>query len=124
MFWATSNSSKTTINKDYKRMNVNNIISKRLTAGMQAVIAVVGMFFFNFAFAAGGLDEATTQVTEIKEWAYTFLGVCVFVYLIYLVVMALLDKKQWADVLVGVGYVAIAGAIIVMGEWAWSVWGS
>jgi len=105
-------------------MNVNNIISKRLTAGMQAVIAVVGMFFFNFAFAAGGLDEATTQVTEIKEWAYTFLGVCVFVYLIYLVVMALLDKKQWADVLVGVGYVAIAGAIIVMGEWAWSVWGS
>lgn len=105
-------------------MNGNNTISKRITNGMQAVIAAVGMFFFNFAFAAGGLDEATTQATEIKTWAYGFLGVCVFIYLIYLVVMALLDKKQWADVLVGVGYVALAGAIIVMGEWAWSVWGS
>ncbi|NMZ71322.1 conjugal transfer protein [Pseudomonas peli] len=84
----------------------------------------MAMFFYNYAVAAGGLDEATNQANEIKTWAYGFLGVGVFIYLIYLVVMALLDRKQWADVLVGVGYVAIAGAIIVVGEWAWSIWGS
>lgn len=87
-------------------------------------LAFMAMFTYQFALAAGGLDEATNQANEIKTWAYGFLGVGVFIYLIYLVVMALLDRKQWADVLVGVGYVAIAGAIIVVGEWAWSIWGS
>ena len=88
------------------------------------VLAMFAMCFVNFAFAAGGLAEATSQATTIKTWAYGFLGVCVFIYLIYLVILALLDKRQWSDVAVGVGYVAIAGAIVVIGEWAWSVWGS
>ena len=88
------------------------------------ILAFLAMFTYQFALAAGGLDEATNQANEIKTWAYGFLGVGVFIYLIYLVVMALLDRKQWADVLVGVGYVAIAGAIIVVGEWAWSIWGN
>jgi hypothetical protein len=105
-------------------MNVKNTIAKAQTRSAQIMLAVFGMFFYNFALAAGGLDEATNQANEIKTWAYGFLGVCVFIYLIYLVVMALLEKKQWGDVLVGVGYVALAGAIVVLGEWAWSVWGS
>lgn len=105
-------------------MNGNNTISAKIKTGMQAAIAAVGMFFFNFAFAAAGLEEATNQISEIKTWAYAFLGIVVFVYLIYLVIMALLDKKQWADVLQGLMYVALAGGIIVGGEWAWSIWGS
>lgn len=105
-------------------MNGNNTISAKIKTGMQAVIAAVGMFFFNFAFAAAGLVEASNQIKEIKEWAYAFLGIVVFVYLIYLVIMALLDKKQWADVLQGLMYVALAGGIVVGGEWAWSIWGS
>ena len=105
-------------------MKQNTTALTPLKSCARIVLTFLGMFFVNFAFAAGGLDEATTQATTIKTWAYGFLGVCVFIYLIYLVVMALLDRKQWADVLVGVGYVAIAGAIIVVGEWAWSVWGT
>lgn len=105
-------------------MKQNILTASSLNTCARFVMTFLGLFFVNFAFAAGGLDEATTQANTIKTWAYGFLGVCVFIYLIYLVVMALLDRKQWADVLVGVGYVAIAGAIIVVGEWAWSVWGS
>lgn len=105
-------------------MNGNNTISAKFKTGMQAVIAAVGMFFFNFAFAANGLEKATTEISEIKTWAYAFLGIVVFVYLIYLVIMALLDKKQWADVLQGLMYVALAGGIVVGGEWAWGFWGS
>jgi len=103
----------------------NQRISKSV---WQSFLAMFAMAFFNVAFAgggaAGGLAAATTQIEEIKPWAYGFLGVGVFVYLIYNVVMALLDRKQWADVLVAVGYVAIAGGIIVIGEWAWGIWGS
>ena len=98
--------------------------TKKQNSVTRYILAFLTMFTYQFALAAGGLDEATTQANEIKTWAYGFLGVGVFIYLIYLVVMALLDRKQWADVLVGVGYVAIAGAIIVVGEWAWSIWGS
>lgn len=87
-------------------------------------LTFAGMFAMQYAMAAGGLDQATTEATNIKTWAYGFLGVGVFIYLIWNVVMALLDKKPWADVLIAVGYVAIAGAVIVLAEWAWSIWGS
>jgi Kef-type K+ transport system membrane component KefB len=79
--------------------------------------------FASFA-NAGGLDDATTAVNTIKVWAYGFLGAVCFVYLIYNVIMALAEKKQWGDVLMALGKVAVAGAVIVLGEWAWSIWGS
>jgi len=70
---------------------------------------------------AGGLDQATTQMESIKTWAYTFLGVVVFVYLIYHVTMALADKEQWVDVAMALGKVALAGGVLVGGAWAWSI---
>lgn len=89
-----------------------------------AAITVL-MMFANTALAqSGGLEVATDKVDEIKTWAYGFLGVGVFCYMIYNVIMALLDRKQWADVLIALGYVAIAGGVIVAAEWAWSIWGS
>lgn len=101
-------------------MNLKSFIRKRL----QLIVSLMAVFGVNYAMAAGGLQEATDQVGEIKTWAYGLLGVGVFVYLIYNVIMALLDKKQWADVLMALVYVAIAGGVIVGGEWAWSIWGS
>lgn len=73
------------------------------------------------AFAAGGLAAATTQVTDIKTWMYGILGAGVFVYFMYLVIMALFERKQWADVLVGLGYVALAGGSLVGAKWAWDI---
>jgi uncharacterized membrane protein len=73
---------------------------------------------------AGGLDEATKAVEEIKASAYTFLGVVVFLFLIYKVIMALMDKETWGDVLGALGKVALAGGILVAGEWAWQIFGT
>ncbi len=73
---------------------------------------------------AAGLDDATDAVDEIKTWAYTFLGTVVFVFIIYKVIMALMDKETWGDVLGGLGKVALAGGVIVAAEWAWAIWGS
>lgn len=75
-------------------------------------------------FAAGGLDEATKWVDDVTSWAYGFLGAAVLLYCIYLVIMALLEKKQWGDVFVGMGKTAAAGGIIVAATYAWSIWGS
>jgi hypothetical protein len=73
---------------------------------------------------AGGLADATSAVNEIKTWGYSFLGAVVFVFLIYKVVMALLEKETWGDVLTGLGKVALAGGVIVAAEWAWAIFGS
>lgn len=72
---------------------------------------------------AGGLDDATTALTEIKTWLYTFLGVGAFVYLLYQLGMALMEKNSWADVGMALGKVAAAGGIIIAGEWAYAIWG-
>lgn len=74
--------------------------------------------------AAGGLQKATNWVQEITTWAYTFLGAAVLLYCIYLVIMALLEKKQWGDVFVGMGKTAAAGGVIAAATYAWSIWGS
>lgn len=105
-------------------MNNTRTIACNLKAVTHAFAAMVAMLFSSMVFAqTGGLAQATTTMNEIKLWGYGFLGVVVFVYLMYNVVMALLDRKQWADVLVAVGYIAIAGAVLVIAEWAWGLWG-
>lgn len=77
------------------------------------------------AFAAGGgLQAASTQAEQIKTWAYSFLGIAAVGYIIFNVLMAYLGRKSWGDVAMAVVYAAIAGACLVLGSWAWSIWGS
>jgi len=73
---------------------------------------------------AAGLEEATKAASDIKTWAYSFLGVTVFIFLIYKVVMALMEKETWGDVLAGLGKVALAGGVVVAAEWAWAIFSS
>ncbi|WP_261887507.1 conjugal transfer protein [Vibrio aerogenes] len=98
------------LNAGNKRRKLATIIMTSLIGGQQAM--------------AGGLETGTAAATEIKAWLYGFLGVISFIYLMYLVMMAFLDKKPWSDVLLGVGKVAVAGAVLVFGQWAWGLWGS
>lgn len=94
---------------------------------VRAVLTVLMMVVSHYVSAqtgTGGLEAGTDQANDLKTWAYGFLGVAVFLYLMYLVIMALMDKRQWSDVLQGLGYVAAAGGILVAGAWAWSIWGT
>lgn len=106
--------------------NAINILKKSANAAANTLKAtLVAAVTSSTAMAAGGgLTEASSAMTDIKVWAYSFLGICIFVYLIYLVVMALIDKMQWNEVAMGVGKVAACGGIILAGEWAWAIWGS
>ena len=73
---------------------------------------------------AGGLDEGTSAVSEFRVWFYGFLSAGVSVFMIYKVIMALIEKETWGDVFQALGKVAIAGGVIVASDWAWSIFGS
>ena len=87
--------------------------------------AVLVMAFIpSFAMAAGGLDEATTAIQTFQNWLYGFLGVGVLLYMIYQVILAMLEKQQWGDVFIAVAKVAAAGGSVALASWAWSIWGA
>ncbi|MEG7664985.1 TrbC/VirB2 family protein [Hafnia paralvei] len=77
------------------------------------------------ALAAGGLgnlDKATDALEEVKTWLFGFVGVASLVYITYLVGMALAEKKQWNEVMMGIGYCALAGGALGLGNWALTLW--
>lgn len=75
-------------------------------------------------YAAGGLDKATSAVEEFRFWLYTFLGVGCICYMVYQIILAMLEKQPWGDVVTATGKVAVAGGSVALATFAWSIWGS
>lgn len=96
-------------------MNTNSITSYIITI-------FIAIFSISTAYA-GGLDEGTTVLTNLKVWGYTFIGVGATCYVIYTIAMALMERKQWSDVAMAIVYCAIAGGSVLAAEYARSVWG-
>ncbi|MGD2832273.1 conjugal transfer protein [Escherichia coli] len=67
---------------------------------------------------AGGLDTATNTMTELKTWAFGFVGLCALLYLIYNLIMAFMEKKTWSDAAMALVYCSLAGGVLVGGNWA------
>lgn len=99
--------------------------NKTATYVVFALIACLAMCLSMDAFAAGGgLNAANTEANNIKSWAYKFLGIVAIGYIIFNVIMAYVGRKGWGEVFMAIVYAAIGGASIVLGEWAWSIWGN
>jgi len=81
-------------------------------------------FFTQQALAAGGLNKATKAVMDINSWLYVFLGVICISVLIYHIIMALMQKESWNEVLMAVGKVCVAGGVLGFANWAWSMFGA
>ncbi|HGJ5854445.1 TrbC/VirB2 family protein [Arsenophonus nasoniae] len=83
---------------------------------------LLALLAFNPAFAASGgldsLDKATNALKDILSWLKGFVVVASILYIVYLVVMAIAEKKAWSDVTMGLVYCAIAGGVVMGGEWA------
>ncbi|OEF63567.1 conjugal transfer protein [Vibrio cyclitrophicus 1F175] len=97
-------------------------VKKNAAVGAVAILTLTAVF--PALAAGGGLEESTNAVNEIKIWLYGFIGAGSFVFVMYYVVMAMFEKKQWADVLMALGKVAAAGGCLAGATWAWSLWGS
>jgi len=93
-------------------------------AGAQTLFVILTLLISNLVMAAGGLDKATAEANAWKTWLYGFLGVVVFIFIMYSVILALMNKQSWMDVLGDLAKVAAAGGSLVVVAWAWSVWGT
>ncbi len=88
-------------------------------------VAITIMCISQSVLAAGGLgslDKATTALQDILSWLKVFVVVASVLYVTYLVVMAIAEKKSWSDVMMGLVYCAIAGGVVMGGEWATTLW--
>lgn len=94
-------------------------------ASLTFMFALALLFFISEpAFAGlGSLEKGTTAIEDIGSWLQKFTIAGSLVYITYLVVMALAEKKAWSDVMMGLGYCAIAGGVVMAGTWATELWG-
>lgn len=110
--------------KDFYSVVVGWNLKGKLAGMVPALFAVMFGFFALVEPSYAGLQKADDALDEIKAWAYGILGIGIFLYIMYHVVMALMNKGSWADVVMAIVYSAVAGAVLVLGDWAWSIWGS
>lgn len=93
-------------------------------AAAKALLVYSALGLCNYAMAAGGLNVGTTEANSWKTWLYGILGVICLIYLVWLCIQAMWEKKQWSDVGWGLVHVAACGGIVAAGTYAWSLWGS
>ncbi|MDL0457417.1 TrbC/VirB2 family protein [Yersinia pestis] len=80
--------------------------------------ALFVLAFASPVFAGGGLDAATSALTDVKTWLFTFVGVGALVYLLYCCAMAFMERKTWGEVGMALVYCCLAGGAVVGGTWA------
>jgi hypothetical protein len=93
-------------------------------AAAQALIVVGLTFAAQAAFAAGGLDKATSEATTFKTWFYGFLGIVSVIVLLYYGLMAWFERKSWADFGMAAVGVAVVGSVTTLGPYLWGVFAS
>ena len=86
------------------------------------LITMLSVFFMPEAFSAG-LDAGIQATSDLKSSAYKWLGVMASGYIIFNILMAYLGRKGWGDVAMSVLYCAIAGGAVLLGIYAWGIWG-
>lgn len=101
-----------------------SVNSKVKSIGASIAFAGAALAMPSLAFAAGGLDEGKQALDAFRIWAYSILAIICLIYIMYKVVMALFEKHQWADVVQGLIYCAVAGGIMAAADFFWSIWGS
>lgn len=74
-----------------------------------------------FASTLGGLSKAQMAATDIKNGFFILVGIIVAIWLLYIFVLALSEKKSWADFGWGVVYTSFGGGAIALATWAWSI---
>lgn len=92
-----------------------NTMTKSIKSAFGALFVLV---LASPVFAGGGLDAATSALTDIKTWLFTFTGVGALCYLLYCCVMALMERKTWGEVGMGLVYCCLVGGAVVGGTWA------
>ena len=92
-----------------------------LTSIAKAIFILAAAMISHSAFALGGLDTANNTIIEIRNGIYLAVGSFAGLYLLVMVVLVKLEKKSWGDLFSGMMYVAIAGGIVLLSTWLFSL---
>ncbi len=76
------------------------------------------LLFMSMGVLAGGLDNGTDALTDVKTWIFVILGIAALIYLAYNIIWAFMEKKSWNDVGVALLQVICAGGALAGGNWA------
>ncbi|WP_025154768.1 hypothetical protein [Morganella morganii] len=77
------------------------------------------------AAGGGGLDnlyKSNDIAGDLNVWLNSFAAIVALGYLLYLVVMTFMERKQWSDVGMGLVYCAAAGGVLMAGEYMLGMW--
>lgn len=70
--------------------------------------------------ATGGLSKAQGWVEEFKVGLYALIGAASALHLLYIFIQIKLERKQWPHFTTAVIWIAIGGACLTIGDFAWS----
>lgn len=78
------------------------------------------MFVLSFANAQGlaGLNDATSLLEDVLTWIQGFVVVVACIYVIYIIIMVMVEKKDWMDFAKAVGWAIVAGGGASLVKWA------
>ncbi|MGD9569841.1 MAG: TrbC/VirB2 family protein [Sedimentibacter sp.] len=80
------------------------------------------VFMANTAFALhGGFSTAQTDTSNVQKWLYGVVGVVGIAYLSFIGLKIKAQKATWQDFGIGVIYVAVAGAAVTAGPYAYKM---
>ncbi|MFQ0972231.1 conjugal transfer protein TraC [Gilliamella sp. BG6] len=77
--------------------------------------------FIPETFAAGGLDAGIQATSDLKMTAYKWLAVLASGYIVFTIIQVYFGIKSWGSVAMSVVYCAVAGGVIWLGSYAWSI---
>ena len=76
------------------------------------------------AAATGGLAVANQTAIDVRNAIYVLCGTISGLYLLYLGLMAKIEKKSWSDFGMGVVHCFTIGGAVSLGAWAYALGGS
>ena len=104
---------------------------KNINAQSWAVLAgilflAVGVLIPEMALAAGGLDTAKQQATDVRNWLYGVIAVAGGIYLLICVLRLWGDQgyRLIPDFVKSVGFVALGAAVPMIMVWLWDTFKS
>jgi hypothetical protein len=104
--------------KANETMNIKNVLG----SGLGLALTVVA--FEASASTSAGMTKAVGVAQDFQTGLYMLAGAAGGIYLIYLGLMAFMEKKSWSDFGMGVVHVAVLGAAVSIAGWAWTAFAS
>lgn len=96
---------------------------KRLNCWKKVFFAATVLLFAVDAYAGGGMSKLTNEANSWKTDAYTFIGVCAVLFMLWEGIQLWSKKIDWMDFAVACGKVIVVASIPTLVVYLWGMGG-